>query len=453
MIRSAIAFYNDLLDDQVAASTQAHLEAAMLSRHLNFGGRPLCTVLRPNFLTTEQYAYLVRECEIILGAFQKAYEALMANPSLRAQLDLTAEEEALIHLDPGYASPTPVSRLDSFLSHDGTLHFVEYNAETPAGAGYEDVLAEAFLGLPVMQDFMRRYNVQKIPVRGKVLETLLDCYRQWGGTDEPRIGIIDWEGVPTTPEFHIFQQFFEAQGVPTIIATPEELEYRDGQLRAGDFVINIVYKRVLAGELLRKYGLKHPIVYAMRDGAAVMVNPVRCKLLHKKMSFAVLSDEANARLFSRREQAAIEDHIPWTRKVEERKTTYRGQEIDLMSFIMERRERFVIKPNDEYGGKGVVIGWESEPGEWEQAATDALEQSSIVQEKVKIHRELFPAYADGRLHIGERLVDLDPYLFQGRSVHGCLTRLSASTLLNVTAGAGSVAPTFVIEAKNGIRDA
>lgn len=447
MINDAISFYNDLFDSEVAASTQAHLEAAMMGRHLNFGGRPLCTVLRPNFLTDEQYTYLVRECEIVLGAFRRAYEELMANPSLRAQLGLTAEEEALIHLDPGYDSPTPVSRLDSFLSHDGTLQFVEYNAETPAGAGYEDVLAETFLELPVMQEFMHRYHVEKIPVRGRVLETLLACYRQSGGTDEPRIGIIDWEGVPTTPEFHIFQEYFEAQGVPTVIATPEELEYRDGQLRAGDFVINIVYKRVLAGELLHKYGLKHPIVYAVRDRAAVMVNPVRCKLLHKKMSFAVLSDEANAHLFSRREREAIAAHIPWTRKVEERKTTYRGQEIDLMSFIIDHRERLVIKPNDEYGGKGVVIGWESEPEEWEQAVTQALWQPSIVQEKVKIHRELFPAYADGRLHIGERLVDLDPYLFQGRSVHGCLTRLSASTLLNVTAGAGSVVPTFVVEAK------
>jgi hypothetical protein len=447
MINGAISFYNDLFDSAVAASTQAHLEAAMLSRHLNFGGRPLCTVLRPNFLTTDQYAYLSHECEVILSAFRKAYDALLANPTLRAQLDLTAEEEALIHLDPRYDSPTPVSRLDSFLSHDGTLHFVEYNAETPAGAGYEDVLAEAFLDLPVMQQFTRRYSVRKIPVRGKTLETLLECYRQWGGTDEPHIGIIDWKGVPTTPEFHIFKAYFESQGVPTVIAAPDGLEYRDGRLRAGDFVINIIYKRVLAGELLRKYGLKHPILHAVRDHAAVMVNPVRCKLLHKKMSFAVLSDEANAHLFNQRERRAIANHIPWTRKVEERKTTYHGQEIDLIPFIVDHRERFVIKPNDEYGGKGVMIGWESTADEWEQAVANALQSSSIVQEKVKIHREMFPAYADGRLHIGERLVDLDPYLFQGRSVHGCLTRLSASTLLNVTAGAGSVVPTFVIEVK------
>ena len=41
-------------------------------------------------------------------------------------------------------------------------------------------------------------------------------------------------------------------------------------------------------------------------------------------------------------------------------------------------------------------------------------------------------------------VDLDPYLFDGRT-RGFMTRVSAAALLNVTAGAGSLVPTFVIE--------
>lgn len=453
MIQDAIAFYNDLFDAELAAAMQAHLEAAMHQRHLNFGGRPLCTVLRPNFLTVEQYDYLQSRCKLILGAFETAYEALVADPTLRAKLDLTAEEEALIHLDPGFRSPTPTARLDSFLSHDGTLHFVEYNAETPAGAGYQDVLGDTFLELPIMQRFMTRYGVRSHAVRGRVLGTLLDCYREWGGRDVPRIAIVDWPHVPTLPEFHIFKDYFQAQGVSTVITEPGSLEYDNGRLRAGDFHINIVYKRVLISELLLDGGLKHPIVQAVRDRAAMMVNPVHCKLLHKKMSFAVLSDEEHSHLFTDRQREAIAEHIPWTRKVEERHTLYHGRQIDLIPFIVDHRDRFVLKPNDDYGGRGVVIGWEAEADEWEHAVAAALRSrpstaTTVVQEKVKIHREDFPAYADGSLHIGQRLVDLDPYVFQGNAIHGCLCRLSASTLLNVTAGAGSVVPTFLIEARD-----
>jgi hypothetical protein len=52
--------------------------------------------------------------------------------------------------------------------------------------------------------------------------------------------------------------------------------------------------------------------------------------------------------------------------------------------------------------------------------------------------------------VGERVemldlaVDMDPYLFRG-SVGGVLTRLSSSALLNVTAGSGSVVPTYIVE--------
>jgi hypothetical protein len=43
-------------------------------------------------------------------------------------------------------------------------------------------------------------------------------------------------------------------------------------------------------------------------------------------------------------------------------------------------------------------------------------------------------------------VDMDPYLFDGE-VGGVMTRLSSSELLNVTAGSGSVVPTFVVEGR------
>ena len=60
--------------------------------------------------------------------------------------------------------------------------------------------------------------------------------------------------------------------------------------------------------------------------------------------------------------------------------------------------------------------------------------------------ELYRSYLAilARLQIGRRLVDTDPFLF-GSHVVGSLTRLSTVTLLNVTAGAGSVVPTYIVE--------
>jgi hypothetical protein len=106
----------------------------------------------------------------------------------------------------------------------------------------------------------------------------------------------------------------------------------------------------------------------------------------------------------------------------------------------------LLKPNDEYGGKGIVVGWETPADAWDAALTEALHSPFVIQERVEIAYEDYPALIDGRLQIGRRLVDCDPFMF-GNQVQGCLSRLSTVTLLNVTAGGGSTVPVFVIEPK------
>jgi uncharacterized circularly permuted ATP-grasp superfamily protein len=178
-----------------------------------------------------------------------------------------------------------------------------------------------------------------------------------------------------------------------------------------------------------------------------MSNAFSAKLMAKKASFALLSDERNAHLFSEEEQHAVEAHIPWTRIIEDRKTIFHGKEVDLLSFVSNNRDQLVLKPNDEYGGKGVLIGWETDAETWNNVLRFGLTNPYVVQERVRIAYEDFASSVDGKLNISERLVDADPFVFKGQTVSGALTRLSSVTLLNVTAGGGSVVPTFVVQKK------
>jgi uncharacterized circularly permuted ATP-grasp superfamily protein len=223
-----------------------------------------------------------------------------------------------------------------------------------------------------------------------------------------------------------------------------------GEGRGGGAIpVDLVYKRVLTSEFLMHYGdaaLDHPLTQAYRDGKLCLVNSFRAKLLHKKSIFALLTDDALQDRFTADERTAIARHVPWTRMVSAGPSTYQGQPIDLLEFARANQERLLLKPNDEYGGKGIVIGWETSAAEWATAIKEALETPFVVQERVTIAYEDYPAIVDGQLHIGQRLVDSDPFLF-GTEVAGCLTRLSTVTLLNVTAGGGSTVPMFVIDEK------
>lgn len=443
--RDAIEFYHSLLDPRTAGESHDQLVAQQQQRGLFFGDRALCTVLRPRFLHPKQYRSLQESIRAIMPAFAKAHEAALADADFRYQFRLNDWEEELVHLDPGFAAPSPTARMDTFFDEQDGLWITEYNAETPAAIAYNDALTEVFLALPVIREFEKRYDLRPLPGRHSMLHTLLDCYRSWGGQEKPRIAILDWSEVPTYSEFVLFHDYFESHGYECVIADPRDVTYTNGRLYAEGRPIHIIYKRVLISELEARGGRNHPVFKAVRERAVCMVNPFRCKILHKKASLAVLSDEANAHLFNARERRAIAAHIPWTRVVAERKTEIDGKPIDLLNHLTKHKNDYVLKPNDEYGGKGIVLGWEVDQPQWERALRTALAEPSIVQRRVNLPKFPYASWVDGDVHIYDRMLDTNPYLWYGQYMSGCLTRLSTASLLNVTAGGGSTVPTFVVE--------
>ena len=454
---TAISRFHDLFSQPgLANDSWDLLTARMAERRMVFGERPLCTVLRPLMYTPAEWRYLADRTELILRLFDRLARLMLDDANLRAQVHATPEEEHLLHIDHGYNSTVPTARLDSFYARnqDGSrsLGFVEFNGESPASMAYSDVLGDLFLELPVMQEFGRRYTVRALPSKRPALEEFLRVYYEWRGNRSklPDIAIVDWHDVPTATEFELFVEYFVENGITAVVCDPDDMEFRNGQLYAAGTPVDFVYKRVLVSELLLRYGLDHPIIDALHARAACLVNPFSCKLLHKKASLAVASDERNAHLLTVAERQAVQAHIPWTRTVEERTTLDpAGNPIDLMPWASANREGLVLKPNDEYGGKGVLIGWETEQSPWDTALADAVNEPTVVQERVQIAYEEFPALtADGAVTIDQRLVDSDPFLFRGQRVHGCLCRLSSETLLNVTAGGGSIVPVFVVEEKS-----
>jgi uncharacterized circularly permuted ATP-grasp superfamily protein len=448
MITDAINHYHELLAP-IAEATQAAMNHELDTRRLYFGKNPVCRVLRPHFYFPDHWEYLVRRTRLVLSAFAKMHHAAMRDPDLRAQLYLEPYEEELFVTDLDRVSvPWSSSRLDAFYRVEtGYLRFVEYNAETPAGIGYGDNLTDAFMSLDVMKQFEERYNVFRTYGMPQLLGVVLRGYADWGGTVKPQIAIVDWQDVPTRNEHEITREYFEKHGYSTICCDPRELELRGDKLYHGDFRVDIIYKRVLISELVARAGMDSAVVRAVRAGAVFMTNSFSAKLLAKKASLAVLSDERNGHLFDVEERSAIEQHIPWTREVIDRPTIYEGREIDLLPYVSDNRDRFVIKPNDEYGGAGVVIGWECDQEAWDRAIQTALNNPFVVQERVTIVERDFPQMIDGRLDVSPRFVDTDPYIFYGQEVAGCLTRLSSAALLNVTAGTGSVVPMFLIAPK------
>ncbi len=451
MLQEAVEYYHQLLEEgELAETSRRMLDEGLERAKLIFGGRRLSPYLRPHFVTETDFARVTKICETVWSAIQKVKDAAVADETLIDELGLTEIERELVKIDPGYQAVSPTARLDSFLIEDD-YSFVELNGESPAGIAYADAAYEIFFSLPVMRKFGERYNLRRFNGRPLMLETLTKAYEEFLGRSPehaPHIAIVDLKGLPTLKEFELFKEYFEGEGYPSIICSPDELEFTDGRLRAGDFEIDIVYKRLLVNEYLPIMD-KHPaLLDAYRARAICMVNSFRSKLIHKKALFAVLTDERHAHLFNDAEREVIAKHVPWTRKVRDEKTMRAGEQIDLLDFIRNGRDRLVLKPNDDYGGHGIYIGWNTDAQEWDDALQLAIRNGDyLVQERVRTAREVFPALqADGSVIYMEQLVDLDPMLFNGK-VGSAFTRLSSSELANVSSGGGMV-PTVIISEKS-----
>lgn len=463
MLKTAVAYYHELLKDAtLAAESLRFLDNALERSKLIFGGRRLSPYLRPHFVTAADWERVSTTCEIIWDALQKVKDAAVKDDALLDELGITEIERELVKIDPGYSQVSPTARLDSFLTDDA-YSFVELNGENPAGVAYADSASSIFMTLPVMQRFAERYKVRALEGRSKLLKVLLDCYKEYLGREpenKPLIAIVDLKDLPTQKEFELFRDYFEESGYDAVICTPEQLEFDGHKLYFGSVAIDIVYKRLLVNEYLPIMHRYPALLDAYRAGAICMVNSFRGKLVHKKAIFGVLTNERYKHLFDVAELDAIRKHIPWTRRFRDEKTFVRTasridripgnhvEQIELIEYTRGNRGKLVLKPNDDYGGHGIYIGWNSSHVEWNAAIESALADGDyLVQERVATAKEMFPMIFDynGRWGMVEQLVDLDPLLFNG-VVGSAFTRLSSSELANVSSGGGMV-PTFIISEK------
>ncbi|HMB90840.1 MAG TPA: circularly permuted type 2 ATP-grasp protein [Rhodothermales bacterium] len=445
-LQTAIADYHALIaDDLTAAEEQlAALMSKQVEGNVTFGDRPMANSLRPTFLTERTYnavqdtVYLIRQALLTIAA-----NFFNNTQVLKEELAMEDWEIELASIPTNVIRLSVFSRMDSFLTKT-SFKFVEINAESPAGIAYIHELGRIYRELPIFKTFEKKHPVRFVSPMEHTLAAMLQIYHEQfdGKQERPTIAIVDHLDVPTIHEFRLLKQYFERMGFPTEIIDPRALECHDGWIYANGRKIDILYRRLLMNEF---YAIKddcQPFLEGYLAQKTCYLNTFRTKLVHKKAIFAFLTDEKYTHVLSREQQEAIREHIPWTRMLREQNTTFRGLKIDLLEFVRANRKYFVIKPNDEYGGKGVTLGFAASQEEWETAIAASFEGDYVVQECVDIHREPFLVKAGSSWEMVPTIIDLDPYL-NGPLMGGCLTRTSASNLANVTAGGGTL-PMFIL---------
>src|SRR5215207_5064498 len=341
---------------------EAELERWLAEHDVVFDGHTIPFVLMPHFVSPGQVRRVRRAVESLCAVLNRFCEAYPEDGRLQEELGLPTFEDSLVRVDPGYPRPLRICRLDAFLAGD-TVKFLEFNADSPAGIGYTDVLHEGLRQTIALPRVDGEFDTAYEPMLPVLIETLRDAYRAMREgrregpelPETPRLALVDLPDSPSVPEFRIICAAAGEAGIEEDTATTDQLAYDGSVLRAGGEPVHLVYRRALIDDLS-----EGDLTAAYRDGAVCLVNPPRARVANNKKLMALLDDPRFAHLVESREAEVIAATLPWTRILRPGRVTYGEWVVDLLDFVSDNRARLVLKPASEYGGHDVALGIETE---------------------------------------------------------------------------------------------
>jgi hypothetical protein len=428
------------LGDRCAA-IESDLGEWLRSHEFTYAGRTIPFVLMPHFISPGQVRVLQRAVQTLVPVLDRFCAAYAEDAQLREELALPEDEDALARIDPGFPQPVRICRLDAFL-HRYDLKFLEFNSDSPAGVGWCDVLFEGLkrsVGLPGVKSTFHTLYTPMLPA---LFDTLLDAYdhmraRHADLPEVPRLAVIDVAGTPTASEHRLVVGAGEDRQLRAVAAALDEVTYDGSRLRVHGEPVELVYRRALSPE-----AAGGEIAAAARDGRACVVNPFRANVVSSKKILALLQDPRFEYLLTGDEAERIRPTLPWTRILRPGRATYGPWTFDLLSFVSDNRERLVLKPASDYGGRGVMLGNETDQAVWDATIEEHAELGDfIAQEYVAIPEEMFPIVEQGRVQMRLKRFNINPFAIGGRYA-GMLTRISDQAVINVTAG-GGILPTVI----------
>jgi len=392
------------------------------------------TFYKPHLLSPKQEKILKRINSSLMEIVNSATRLYFEEPELRHYFQVSPEAKTLIDIDPGYPRNVIFARFDAFLEGE-SFKVIELNCDSPAGAGYADVLEDILFEEKLLQSFFSEYALKRELRREKVLASLLEVWEEFGGYEAPNIAIVDWRTVRTLPEFESFKTLFEAKGYKTTIADPRELTYKGGKLYHKNFRIHLVYRRVIFDELLEHLDECRDFIRAYQDKAVCVVNPLRSRLGYTKSLLSILTNPEYDHFFTEEENRVKREHLPWTRRLIDADKFYGGKKMYLVDFLKDEKETLILKPAFGYGGKGVSIGKESKDEDWNSAIDRALKGEYVVQEFVNIPIITVPTVVNRKLDFAYKKINLNCLVF-GAKLAGSFSRVSDESVINVARGGG-----------------
>ena len=393
----------------VLETSERELQKMLRARGIFFGDGLLPTYAYAFLASRERVERWAARAEHLVAAAEGVAKRLVTDLAFFDAMGLSREGLDLVQIDPGYARTCVVCRPDG-IPVGNDVKFVEVNSDSPAMMMFLDIVGQCLLELPAFEPLR---NKQPMSAADRLLDALVDCYREFGGQHVPTIAITDWEAQKTRFEHLRLAEHFESRGYATIVCDPRSFRLEGGKLHAKDRRIDLVYRRALSAEIIDRRAEVEPLLTAYRDHTVCMVNPLRSYVAGVKSVLSYLAIHEGA------------DCVPNTLLLD----TPQARET-----VMASPSKWVLKKSESHGGNGVVLPGTNE-AKWRAALAASRSEVWIAQEYLEVPRLAVPEIAGERVARAEKYFNWNPFMFAGRYAGG-MVRVSSTPLINITAGGG-----------------
>jgi hypothetical protein len=282
-----------------------------------------------------------------------------------------------------------VARGDFILTAAG-LKCLEYNVSSNLGGWQVPVWEKHYLDTPVVTDFFEQQGVR--PGNENLLSIFLEHAVESALAADPSLRELNIvfaadglkDGSHDDPAQFLCQLYRELLDTRypeldgrLVVGSFAPLELKNNRLYHSGRRVHVVVEKM--------NGVVPPAVFqAFNAGNLCLFNGTATSLMSAKVNLALLSDHQTTAVFNDEETAVIDKYVPWSRRVCEGVTRYKGETIDLMPFIYSNRRNLVLKTSFGYGGNDIFIGDKVPQEEWERRVHTALQQKNwLIQERLE----------------------------------------------------------------------
>ncbi|MCU1359815.1 MAG: hypothetical protein JWN99_1104 [Ilumatobacteraceae bacterium] len=344
-----------------------------------------------------------------------------------------------VGVDPAFGVWAHISGSDLVRDADGTMYVLEDNLRVPSGVSY--VLENRAISKRVFADLFAQQSILPVDSYTDELNRMLVSIAP-DGISNPTIAVL----TPGIYNSAYFEHSFLAQRLGAALVEGADLVVGEDdcvymRTIGGRERVHVIYRRIddlyldpeafLPDSTLGVPGLMR----AWRAGTVAIANAPGAGVADDKVVYAWVPDIIR---YYTGEEPLI-PNVP----------TYRCVYPDEMNYVIEHIDQLVVKPANESGGYGLLIGDRATRSELDShiALIEADPRNWVAQPILSL--STVPTLCDGEIE--PRHVDLRPFILSGATSYvsaGGLTRVAlrkGSLIVNSSQGGGSK-DTWIVEA-------